>query len=160
MGKLLIPTAAIRDGLVALDIAIDLLLFPGVHWRDEKLRSGRLLDSTAAQAGMVMTAAGICFFPLLVLEPALSFREAWRFSRSATEINGRRTISWLMVGMLFVVALLGLFVPAFGLTTAAWIVFVGVLNYVAYRDIFERQSTNLPEAVATASIVVAAPAID
>jgi hypothetical protein len=147
-------------GLVALDIAIDLLLFPGVHWRNEKLRPGRLLDSTAAQAWMVMTAAGICFFPLLVLEPALSFREAWRFARSATEINGRRTISWLMVGMLFVGALLGLFVPAFGLTTAAWIVFVGVLNYVAYRDIFERQSTNLPEAVATASIVVAAPAID
>jgi hypothetical protein len=147
-------------GLVALDIAIDLLLFPGAHWRDEKLHPGRLLDSTAAQAWLVMTAAGICFFPLLVLEPALSFQEVLRFSKSATEINGRQMISWLMIGMLFVGALLGLFVPAFGLTTAAWIVFVGVLNYVAYRDIFERQSTNSPETVATDSVVVAATAVD
>jgi hypothetical protein len=29
------------------------------------------------------------------------------------------------------------------MTTAACLVFVGVLNYVAYRDIFERRSGNL-----------------
>jgi hypothetical protein len=146
-------------GLVALDLAVELLLFPGAHWRDEKLHPGRLLDSTAAQAGLVMTAGGICFFPLLVLEPALSFQEVLSFSKSATEINGRQTISWLMIGMLCVGAISGV-VPAFGLTTAAWIVFAGVLNYVAYRDIFERQSTNFPEEIASPSIVVAAPATD
>jgi hypothetical protein len=53
-----VAALAMGLGLVALDIAIDLLLFPGVHWRDEKLRPGRLLDSTAAQAWMVMTGAG------------------------------------------------------------------------------------------------------
>lgn len=146
------PTAwvaalAVGLSLVALDVAVDLLLFPGAHWRDEKLHPGRLLDSSAAQAWLVMTVAGICFFPLLVLEPALSFQEVLRFSKSATEINGRQTISWLMIGMLFAGGILS-FVPAFGLTTAAWIVFVGVLNYVAYRDIFERQSANWPKAAA------------
>jgi Flp pilus assembly protein protease CpaA len=39
------------------------------------------------------------------------------------------------------------------MTAAAWIVFMGILNYVAYRDIFERRSANLP-LVATAPIAV------
>jgi hypothetical protein len=70
--------------------------------------------------------------------------------------GGRQTLSWLMVGMIGVLAVFGVFVPAFGMTTAAWIVFMGVLNYVAYRDIFERRSDNLPKTVATASAVVVA----
>jgi hypothetical protein len=151
---------AIGLGLVTLDIAIDLLFFPGTHWQDVKLLSGRLLDLTGAQAWMVMTAAGICFFPLLVLEPELSLQEVLHLSKSATEINGRKTISWLMIGMLLVGGISTMFVPAFGLTSAAWIVFVGVLNYIAYRDIFERQSLNSPQAVATVSTVAAVHATD
>jgi len=143
-------------GLVALDIAIYQLFFPGTHWQDEKLHSGRLLDLTGAQAWMVVTAAGICFFPLLVLESELSFQEVLRLSKSATEINGRKTISWLMIGMLAAAGLLEMFVPAFGLTSAVFIVFIGVLNYVAYRDIFERQSENSTRVAATVSAVAGA----
>jgi hypothetical protein len=47
-----------------------------------------------------------------------------------------------------------MFAPAYGLTIAAWIVFVGVLNYVAYRDIFEGQSANLPKSAAAGSAAV------
>jgi hypothetical protein len=143
-------------GLVALDIAIYQLFFPGTHWQDEKLHSGRLLDLTGAQAWMVVTAAGICFFPLLVLESELSFQEVLHLSKSATEINGRKTISWLMIGMLAAAGLLEMFVPAFGLTSAVFIVFIGVLNYVAYRDIFERQSENSTRVAATVSAVAGA----
>jgi hypothetical protein len=35
---------------------------------------------------------------------------------------------------------------------AASLVFLGTLNYVAYRDIFERRSGNLPRVAATAGV--------
>ena len=149
---------AIGLGLIALDVVIQRLLFPDLDWHEEKMRSGHILELTCAQALMVMGVAGICFFPLLVLEPGLSFPEVRRLSLSATEINGQKTIFWFMFGMMFVAAVVETFVPAFGLTNAVWIVFVGVVNYVAYRDIFERRSENSPKSVATASAVVAAHA--
>jgi hypothetical protein len=155
-----VAAMAIGLGLVTLSIAIQWLLFPDVDWQAEKMRSGRILTLTGAQAWMVTAVAGICFFPLLVLKPGLSFLEVLRLSKSATEINGRKTISRLMIGMLLVAGILEMFVPAFGLTIAAWMVFVGVLNYVAYRDIFERRSENSPKTVATPSAVVAAHAIE
>jgi hypothetical protein len=147
-----ISASAIGLGLVTLDVAIQQVLFPDMHWEDVKLLSGRVLQFTGLQAWMVMTAAGICFFPLLVLETGLSFPEVRRLSLSATEINGRHTISWFMTWMICVAGIIQQFVPAYGLTMAMWVVFAGVLNYVAYRDIFERRSANLPE-VATAPMV-------
>lgn len=42
-------------------------------------------------------------------------------------------------------------VPAYGMPMAATIVFLGVFNYVAYRDIFKRRSGNLPKAVVSAA---------
>jgi hypothetical protein len=155
-----VAALAIGLGLITLDIVILGLLFPGFDWHNEKMRAGRILDLTSAQAWMVTAAGGICFFPLLVLEPGLSFQEVLRLSKSATEINGRNQIRWLMVGLLFAASISEMFVPAFGLTIATWIVFVGVLNYVAYREIFERQSDNLPKTVATDSAVGAAYATD
>jgi hypothetical protein len=146
---------AIGLGLVTLDIAIQQLLFPDLHAEDVNLLSGRILQFTGLQAWMVMTAAGICFFPLLVLETGLSFPEVRRLSLSATEINGRRTVSWFMTLMISVAGTIQQFVPAYGLTMATWVVFAGALNYVAYRDIFERQSANFPETVATSAVAAA-----
>ena len=40
---------------------------------------------------------------------------------------------------------------------AAFIVFMGILNYVAYRDIFERRSENLPKTAART--LIGAPSI-
>jgi len=45
--------------------------------------------------------------------------------------------------MLFIAVPLSL-IPSYGMTEAAWLVFMGILNYVAYRDIFERRDQNLP----------------
>jgi hypothetical protein len=149
---------AIGLGMITLDLVIQRLLFPGLDGTTESMRSGRVLVLTCAQACLVTGVTGICFFPLLVLEPALSFPEVLRFSKRATEINGRKEIYWLMFGLLLAAGILSgipeMLVPAYGLTTAAWIVFVGVLNYVAYRDIFERQSANSPKSVATGSAAV------
>lgn len=151
---------AIGLGLITLDLVIQRLLFPGFDWHDEKMPSGRVLSLTAAQAAMVMGAAGICFFPLLVLEPGLSFQEVRRLSLSATEINDRKTITWFMIGMMLVAGIADSCVPTYGFINAVWIVFVGVVNYVAYRDIFERRSENLPMTVSTASAVVAVHATE
>jgi hypothetical protein len=131
--------------LVVLNIIIEFLLraWPS---RDVTLPQGRFLEFTGAQAWLVTIAVGICFFPLLVLQPGLSLSEVRRLSRSATEINGRRALSWFMVGMLAVAAVLELAIPAYGMTSATWLVFMGILNYVAYRDIFERRPDNVPQA--------------
>jgi hypothetical protein len=144
---------AIGLGLVTLDVAIQQLLFPNTRWEDVNLLSGRVLQFTGLQAWMVMTAGGICFFPLLVLETGLSFAEVRRLSLSATEINGRQTISWFMTWMICVAGTIQQFVPAYGLTMATWVVFAGVLNYVAYRDTFESRSANFPQTIAEAPIV-------
>jgi hypothetical protein len=157
--KVWMSALVVGIGLVALNWVIWWLMGVTAS-RGSAVLPGRFLESTGAQAWMVTAAAGICYFPLLVLQPALSLTEARRPSRDANDINGRRTISWLIVGMMCVLAPFSLFVPAFGMTTAAWIVFMGILNYVAYRDIFERRSANLPETVATASAVVAAHATE
>jgi hypothetical protein len=153
-----VAALAIGLGLITLDMVIYGLLFPDTHWQDVKLLSGRVVEFAGAQAWIVTLAAGICFFPLLVLEPTLSFPEVLRLSKSATEINGRNTISWFITCVLCVALMMDSFVRAYGLTMAAGIVFMGVLNYVAYRDIFERQSANSPETVTRASAVVVAHA--
>jgi hypothetical protein len=145
---------AIGLGMIAVDLVIQQLLFPGLDGTTESMRSGRVLDLTSAQAWLVTGLAGICFFPLLVLEPALSFQEVLRLSKSASEVNGRKEIRWLILGLLLVAAALQMFAPAYGLTVAVWLVFVGVLNYVAYRDIFEGQSANLPKSAAAGSAAV------
>jgi len=150
---------AIGLGLVTLDVAIWQLLFPNLHSEDVNLFSGRVLHFTGLQAWMVMTAAGICFFPLLVLESGLSFAEVRRLSLSATEINGPKTISWFMTWMICVAGTLQQFVPAYGLTMATWVVFAGVLNYVAYRDIFERRSANLPQPAAVPLVAIGSQSV-
>lgn len=135
---------AIGLGLIALDLIIQRLLFPNLDSDSVKLHPGRVLSLIGAQAWIVTEAAGICFFPLLVLETGLSYQEVRHLSRSASEINGQREIARLMFALILAAAVLTLLAPAYGLSSAAWIVFVGVVNYVAYRDIFERREANLP----------------
>jgi hypothetical protein len=116
---------------------------------------GMLLQTVAAQCWVVASVFGICYAPLLVFWPQLSFRETEKLSRSASAINGSSQINWLIVGVLCVGAPLDL-LPTYGLGDAALIVFMGTLNYVAYRDIFERRDENLPVSVASAPAFQAA----
>jgi hypothetical protein len=116
---------------------------------------GMLLQTVAAQGWLVASVFGICYAPLLVFWPQLSFKETEKLSRSASAINGSSQINWLIVGVLCVGAPLDL-LPTYGLGDAALVVFMGTLNYVAYRDIFERRDENLPVSVAPAPAFQAA----
>lgn len=107
---------------------------------------GAVLTSFAAQTGLVSQFAGLCYFPLLVFWPELSPKEALRLSRTATQANNPRQMLHVVLIMLCIAVPLGL-MPSYGMTEAVWLVFMGILNYVAYRDIFERRDENLPSPV-------------
>jgi len=111
--------------------------------------SGELLESVGVQAVLVFGFVGLCYFPLLVLIPDISASAARHLSHRASLLNDRMTML-LFVGAAALIAdrVASLF-PAYGMTMATCIVFLGVFNYVAYRDIFERRSGNLPKAVAS-----------
>jgi hypothetical protein len=155
--KALIPGAVLIAWSVAVYIVLEAFFgtpaSPQV--RAPLHEPGRLLQTVAAQSWLVASVFGICYAPLLVFWPQLSFRETEKLSRSASAINGSSQISWLFVGVLCVGAPLDL-VPTYGLGDAALIVFTGALNYVAYRDIFERRDENLPVIVASAPTFQAA----
>jgi hypothetical protein len=68
-----------------------------------------------------------------------------------TSIGNRNGSIEILLGVGIVVvatALVAEFAPVFGLIDAATLLFVGVFNYVAYRDVFERRSDNAPLPVA------------
>lgn len=113
--------------------------------------SGELLASTGVNAVLVFGFVGLCYFPLLVLIPDIPSRTARDLSKRAASLNDWLTMLWF-VGTTFLIADgLAALAPAYGMTMATCIVFLGVFNYVAYRDIFERRSGNLPKAAASAA---------
>jgi hypothetical protein len=113
---------------------------------------GQFLDSIEASVIMIAGFAGLCYFPLLVLAPDISPREASQLSRKADQINGSIVLILLIGTLVLTADAVSSSVPAYGMTTAACLVFIGVLNYVAYRDIFERRSGNLPKQAAETQI--------
>jgi hypothetical protein len=117
---------------------------PGFHLQ----RPGEFLGSIATNIASLSIWVGVCYFPLLALVPAVSAGDARRLSKKASGINGELAI-WTFIGTLVVGAnVLVALVPAYGMTAAAFIVFTGILNYVAYRDIFEQRAENLPKTIA------------
>lgn len=115
---------------------------------------GALVDSLGMGVVLIVVFLGLCYFPLVAFAPNLSAREARRLSHRASAIN-EPLVVLLFIGTLALCAyVLSLILPLWGMTMAVCIVFIGVVNYVAYRDIFERRSQNLPKAVAPARAAV------
>jgi hypothetical protein len=115
-------------------------------------RPGEFLESIAMNIVSVSIWVGACYFPLLALVPDVSAEDARRLSKKASSINGELVI-WIFIGTLVVGAsVLVALVPACGMTAAAFIVFMGILNYVAYRDIFEQRAENIPKTIARGRI--------
>lgn len=106
--------------------------------------SGQLMDPSATGVLLLTVLLGPCYLPLWTLLPDMSFQEVRLLSRKATEINGLYEVSLAMAAMSVGAWMLSDMLPAYGMTMAAFLVFVGVWNYVAYRDIFERRAANLP----------------
>lgn len=96
---------------------------------------------------LLVAPMGVCYFPLMALVPDLSIAEAWRLSRTAARLNDE----WIIVTFVAVLSVgpdvFARAVPAGLIVTAAFLVFVGVFNYVAYRDIFERRPDYATESV-------------
>jgi hypothetical protein len=114
---------------------------------------GQLLTSIAVNVLFLQSWVGVCYCPLIVLQPQLSAAEASQLSRKASKLNGH-TLIFILFGTIAVgAAILSSVLPLYGMTDAALLVFLGVLNYVAYRDIFERRSQNLPAMVARARLI-------
>jgi hypothetical protein len=108
-------------------------------------RQGDLLASIEAGVVLIVGSSGLTYCPLLVFVPDLAPHHAITLSRRADKINGVVTIL-IMTGILAIGDLyLAAAIPMYGMTTAAFLVFFGVLAYVAYRDMFEGRSENLAQ---------------
>jgi hypothetical protein len=120
---------------------------------------GQFLDSIATTIAPISFWVGACYFPLLALAPDVSAGSARHLSKRASDINGEFVI-WIFVATMVAGAnVLVTLAPAYGMTVATFVVFMGIVNYVAYRDIFERRSENLPKAVTRARHSTPAQAI-
>lgn len=102
---------------------------------------GDFIDSIAVNAAFFSLALGPCYFPLLAFAPGA---EAYLLSIKATRVNGALVIDFLIAVIVVTGAGITNVLPAFGMTNAAFLVFMGVFNYVVYRDIFERRAENAP----------------
>jgi hypothetical protein len=142
--------------LVAVQAAVLWLIqaqaYPALKYRDE---AGRFLVSFETKMYVVCMDLGLCFFPLLVFAPALTASELRLLSRNAQSINGLKEISRLLFIIILPTAALNL-MPSYGIGEAVWLVFTGTVSYVAYRDIFERRTGNLPLPETTARLPVTA----
>lgn len=88
---------------------------------------------------LLVASLGVCYFPLVALVPGLTTVEAWQLARKASSLNS----GWVIVTFVTVLSVVpdafAHAVPAGVIVTAAVLVFLGVFNYVAYVDIFERR---------------------
>lgn len=119
-----------------------------LHWA---LPGSRLLadfvGSYTWNCLLLIAPLGVCYFPLMALAPGLGVVDACQLSKKASRLNSE----WVIV--LFITAL-SLTADAFAragpvgdIVSAAILVFIGVFNYVAYRDIFERRTDYATESV-------------
>jgi hypothetical protein len=83
---------------------------------------------------------GVCYFPLMALNPGLTVFEACRLSQQASRLNGPLPIITLVAALSLVADGFARAAPAGEIVSAAIVVFIGVFNYVAYLDIFERRA--------------------
>ena len=106
---------------------------------------GELVQSIAAGVVILYSWAHFCYFPLLVLVPGIAPSDARHLARSASDKNGR-FMTWIFVALLSLGAsALAAIAPAYGMTEAGFLVLLGLFNFVAFRDIFERRAGNLPK---------------
>jgi hypothetical protein len=118
-------------------------------------KPGALLASFAAQTIFINWVLGICYAPLMVFWSELSFTETRKLSLSAAKVNNNKLQITNLIVVLVLVSIPLELIPSYGMTEAAMLVFIGILSYVAYRDIFERRDENFPAKVATRSAIAA-----
>lgn len=133
--------------------AHDALVKPAAsHYWD----SGQFAGSMTSNIVLLYVFTGLCFYPLLVFAPTVPVRSIFMMSRTAADLNGGVVVAFFVAAVAITADALALVFPAFGMTTAVFIVFLGIFNYVAYRDIFERRADNRPAPSAVTPLNLAA----
>jgi hypothetical protein len=112
-----------------------------VHWALEAnpVAADLICSSTWNTLLLVLT-LGVCYCPLMALAPGISVIEASQLSRSASRLNGEWGIVIFIGALALAADALARTTPVAQVVTAAFLVFTGVFNYVAYCDIFERRA--------------------
>lgn len=99
-----------------------------------------IIGSYTLNCLLLVAPLGVCYFPLMALAPDLPIPDACQLSKKASRLNSE----WVIVTFVSVLSVapdvFARAVPAGLILTAAFLVFIGVFNYVAYRDIFERRA--------------------
>lgn len=168
---------ALRAGIFC--VGLILLMWFLLKWQWNEVFNplpGNLLSSFAAQCWVCWSGYGLCYFPLLVFLPGLSLVEIKRLARKAEKVNRkhlpildkRLLPTWfpLPEGFPAIRLPISIWFPLFsanlavlelerllsyGIAAAAWLVYSGVVSYVAYKDIFERRPVNLAEPASAAA---------
>lgn len=100
---------------------------------------------------LLVAPLGVCYFPLMALAPSLTVIEACQLSKKASRLNGE----WMVLVFIGALSLaadgIARALPAGEIATAAILVFIGIFNYVAYRDIFERRADYATESALAAA---------
>lgn len=110
---------------------------------------GKLLNSFAAHCYIYWEGFGRCYYPLLVFMPGFSGPRLWRLSFRADWLNDN-LLFWAILYSGNFLALMLEDVLSYGIAAAVWLVYSGIVNYVAYTDIFEHRQLKLTRPVAAA----------
>jgi hypothetical protein len=140
--------AAVLVGLKILEIGAVAALPQRFHDHNAFGTPGKFVSTFALYATFATLWLGSCYFPLLLRAPKASWTVLYHLSRRAAEMNDN-IIVMTFVGCVVIFAdSLSAVLPAYGMTMACFLVFLGVFNYVGYRDIFEGRARNAPVASA------------
>jgi hypothetical protein len=96
---------------------------------------------------LLVAPLGVCYFPLIALAPGLTILEACQLSKKASRLNGESLIVMFVAALSLAADGFARAAPAGAIASAAIFVFIGVFNYVAYLDIFERRLEYAPQRV-------------
>lgn len=98
-----------------------------------------LAGSNVWNCSLLVLPLGVCYFPLMALAPGLTVIDACQLSKKASRLNGEWIIVTFIAALALAADVLARSVPGGELAAAACLVFIGVFNYAAYLDIFERR---------------------
>lgn len=140
--------AAVLAGLQILESGAIAALPQKFHDHTAFGLPGRFVSTFALYAAFATLWLGSCFFPLLLHAARAPWNLLYHLSRRAARMNDN-IIVMTFVGCVVILAdSLSAVLPAYGMTMACFLVFLGVFNYVGYRDIFEGRTKNAPVASA------------
>lgn len=137
--------ATVLVGLQILEIGAVAVLPQRFHDHTAFGLPGKFVSTFALYATFATAWLGSCYFPLLLHAAKAPWTVLYHLSRRAAQLNN--IIVMTFVGCVVILAdSLSAVLPAYGMTMACCLVFLGVFNYVGYRDIFEGRTRNAPVA--------------